>query len=106
VSIAVFCDKSKLFIPNSFTPNGDGFNDRFYIKGFGLSKIKHLSIFNRWGQLVFDKNNMPVNDESEGWDGSLNGIQPDKTGAYVYTMDVVCKDGQEFSYKGTILLIK
>jgi gliding motility-associated-like protein len=105
VNIFVFCNKGKVFIPDAFTPNNDGLNDRFYVKGYGLSKVKSLLIFNRWGQKVFEKQNIPVNDANHGWDGLVNGL-PAEPAAFVYLLNVICDDGNEFSLKGTVLLIK
>ena len=106
VKIAVFCGKQRLYIPNAFSPNKDGLNDRFYIKGYGIAQIKNMVIFNRWGQKVFEKHNILVNDPTQGWDGKVNGMPADGTEAFVYVLEVVCKDGQKFNYKGTIMLIR
>ena len=106
VRIVVFCGKGQLYIPNAFSPNNDGLNDRFYIKGYGIASIKRMMIFNRYGQMVFEKQNVPVNDRSQGWDGTYKGVPAGETAAYVYVLDVICNDGQEFSYKGTIMLVK
>lgn len=73
VSIRVTCDNSSLFVPNTFTPNGDGNNDWFYASGDGISLIKRLVIYNRWGQLVFEATNIPPNDQRYGWDGTMKG---------------------------------
>ncbi|MFC2100235.1 gliding motility-associated C-terminal domain-containing protein [Bacteroidota bacterium] len=66
-SIQVFVEPcyTKLFAPNSFTPNGDGLNDKFYLKGVYVMEF-NLQIYNRWGQLVFSTEDM-----NEGWDGSF-----------------------------------
>ena len=106
VRIVVFCGKGQLYIPNAFTPNNDGLNDRFYIKGYGIAKIKRMLIFNRYGQTVFEKQNVPINDASQGWDGTNKGVPAGETAAYVYVLEVICKDGQEFSYKGTVMLVR
>jgi gliding motility-associated-like protein len=106
VRIIVFCSKGQLFIPNAFTPNSDGLNDVFYIKGSGIATIKRLMIFNRYGQMVFQRQQSPVNAPSQGWDGRVNGTIPSITENFVYVLEVLCKDGQEFSYKGNLLLIR
>jgi len=106
VRIIVFCGKGQLYIPNAFSPDGNGINDVFFIKGYGIKSIKRMMIFNRYGQKVFERQNVPVNDRSQGWDGTTKGEPPAGTAAYVYVLDVVCKDGQEFSYKGTIMVVK
>jgi hypothetical protein len=53
VSIKLFCSESRIYIPNSFTPNNDGTNDRFSINGQGIRIVKYLGIYNRWGELFF-----------------------------------------------------
>ena len=66
--IRVFIDDSfTLFIPNSFTPNGDGKNEVFYVQGMGIDEIE-IEIFNRWGQRVFYSNDLAL-----GWDGLVDG---------------------------------
>jgi gliding motility-associated-like protein len=90
-----------LGIPNAFTPNGDGRNDRFRAKyGSGISKYR-LRIFNRFGQLVFESA-----DQLNGWDGSMAGKnQPAGTYAwYVQYTDVV--NGKPVVLKGTVTLIR
>ncbi len=106
VRIVVFCGKGQLYIPNAFSPNNDGLNDRFYIKGYGIASIKRMMIFNLYGQTVFENQNVPVNDRSQSWDGTYKGLPAGETAAYVNVLDVISKDGQEFSYKGTIMLVK
>jgi gliding motility-associated-like protein len=106
VRIVVFCNKGQLFIPNAFSPNGDGLNDIFYIKGYGIATIKRLMIFNRYGQLVFQRQQAPVNTAAAGWDGRVNGSIPSSTENFVYVLEVICKDGQAFNYKGNLILVK
>jgi gliding motility-associated-like protein len=67
-----------LFIPDIFSPNGDGNNDVLYVRGFGLGRIEFV-IYNRWGQEVFRSN-----DQRKGWDGTFNG-QPATSGSYFYS---------------------
>jgi gliding motility-associated-like protein len=105
VTIIVFCDNSQLFIPNTFTPNGDGQNDYFYPYGKGVEQVKSLRIFNRWGQLVFEKNNFSINDKNQGWDGTFKGeiLNPD---TFVYTLEATCENGETVFWKGDITIIR
>jgi gliding motility-associated-like protein len=105
VFIKVVCDNSNLFLPTAFTPNGDGLNDVFYPMGIGLFKIQSLRIFNRYGQVVFEKSNFNANDKSAGWDGRFKGKISDPA-AYVYTLEVICKNNQVLTINGKILLIQ
>jgi gliding motility-associated-like protein len=105
-AIGLTCDHSEVFIPNSFTPNGDGVNDRFYVSAKGISLIKNFYVFNRWGQLVFEAHNIPPNNAGYGWDGTFKGVvlEPD---VFVYTVDAVCELGTTtFKYKGDISIVK
>jgi gliding motility-associated-like protein len=103
VLIKLVCDESKVRIPNGFTPNGDGNNDLFMIKG--ISFVKHLTIYNRWGNKVFERHHFVAADAGASWDGKLQGI-PQPTGTYVYFVEMQCNTGGIFTRKGTITLIR
>lgn len=61
------------YIPNAFTPAGDGINDVFLVQGKSIGLLKTLHIFNRWGELVFEKQNAPANNPAYGWNGCIRG---------------------------------
>ncbi len=105
--VIVFIDNRKrLHIPNVFSPNEDGTNDYFTLfGGSNAVTIKSLQIYDRWGNQVFVKNNIPLNEESEGWDGTFNG-QKMPTAVYVFRAEVVFTDGEVEQYKGDILLMR
>ena len=105
INIKVICENSQVFIPNAFTPDGDGINDIFMIRGSGPITIKYFRIFNRWGEVVFERNNFPPNNPSYGWDGKIKGVvgPPD---VFVYTAEVMCDNGTSFIYKGNVSLLK
>ena len=106
VTINLFCDGSQVFIPNTFTPNGDGANDRFYISAHGITSIVRFSIYNRWGELVFQSLNSQPNDPGAGWDGSYKGmmLEPD---VFVYVAEVICEIGEQpFSFKGDVSIVR
>lgn len=105
VTIHIFCESSEVFIPNTFTPNGDGMNDRFYVSGKGISTITKMQIFNRWGELVYEAHNIMPNDASVGWDGQYKGIvlEPD---VFVYIIEATCNLGEHFTYKGDISIVR
>jgi gliding motility-associated-like protein len=105
VRIIVPCGKGAVYIPNAFTPNGDGKNEVFSIRGYGIQRVKSFRIFNRWGQLVFGRENFLPNDRNSGWDGTFNG-KPADPGAYVYITEVTCNEGKSIVMKGTVLLIR
>ncbi|HVM88599.1 MAG TPA: PKD domain-containing protein [Puia sp.] len=105
VKIIVTCDGGNLFVPNTFSPNGDGSNDWFYVQGKGLSNIQSMQIFNRWGQLVFEKKNFTPNVEQNGWDGNFNGKKA-PSDVYIYTIEVICQNSQLVAYHGNVTLIR
>lgn len=105
VRVYVFCDQSQLYIPNTFTPNNDGINDVFYPHGKGIDKITSFRVYNRWGQLVFERNSMDVNQKEMGWDGTFKGEQlaPD---TFVYVIEATCDNGDKISWKGDVTIIR
>jgi gliding motility-associated-like protein len=105
VSVYVLCNNSNVFVPNTFSPNGDGANDIFYPRGSGIFKIQNLKVFNRWGEIVFEKSNFNPNDASAGWDGTFKGkpLPPD---VFIYILQVVCDNNTALTFKGNIALIK
>lgn len=105
VNIIVTCDGSNIFMPNTFSPNGDGANDLFYPRGSGLFKIKNLKIFNRWGQIVFEKSSFNANDPAAGWDGTFKGAKLNAE-VFVYMIDIICDNNSILNYKGNVALIQ
>jgi gliding motility-associated-like protein len=105
VTVKVVCNGENFFVPNTFSPNNDGSNDIFYPRGSGLDRAKTLRIFNRWGEVVFEKYDMPINVASSGWDGTWKGKKAD-AGVYVYQLEIYCKNGELISYNGNITLIR
>jgi gliding motility-associated-like protein len=105
VSVYVLCNNANVFVPNTFSPNGDGSNDVFYPRGNGVFKIQNIKVFNRWGEVVFEKSNFNPNDASAGWDGTFKGkpLPPD---VFVYILQVVCDNNTALTFKGNIALIK
>ncbi|MBX2923251.1 MAG: PKD domain-containing protein [Chitinophagaceae bacterium] len=107
IAIALLCNKLAIYIPNAFTPNGDGLNDRFYIKGFGLKTVNYLRIFDRWGREIFSRRNFEANDPRMGWDGTLPGSNlPSGPSTYAYVTEVVCSEGIPTVLRGQVTLIR
>jgi gliding motility-associated-like protein len=105
VTVFVLCDKANVFVPNTFSPNNDGMNDIMYPRGKGIHKIVAFRIYNRWGEVVFEKNNFDANDVSKAWDGTYKGqkLAPD---VYVYALEVQCNNKTKFNFNGNITLIR
>lgn len=90
-----------LFIPTAFTPNGDGRNDEFKpVYYYTIGKQYNLTVFNRFGQLLFTSNNI-----AKGWDGTYKGIlQPIDT--YIYQVSYRRRNDKTYYAKGTVTLIR
>ena len=105
VLVTVVCNDKNFFLPNTFSPNGDGVNDYFYPRGSSIDKIQSMRIFNRWGELVFEKRNFAVNSQSDGWNGTFRG-KPANGDVYVYIIEFVCENATVLSSKGNVALIR
>ncbi|WP_188316202.1 gliding motility-associated C-terminal domain-containing protein [Chitinophaga agrisoli] len=88
-----------IFIPNAFSPNGDGLNDELRVYGYIIKDI-HFMIFNQWGEKVFE-----TNTQNRGWDGQYKGrMQP--SGVYIYVCKLQLTDGSVVEKKGAVNLIR
>lgn len=105
INIKVFCENAQVFIPNAFTPDNDGLNDILMVRATGIVLVKSIRIFNRWGEMVFERSNFSPNDPRNGWDGKIRGM-PAPPAVYVYTAEVLCENGASHVYKGNISIIK
>jgi gliding motility-associated-like protein len=110
VSKVVFVRRCDVYIPNLFTPNNDGKNDFFTAYGgVNVRMIRKMKIFDRWGSLVFEKDNIPPNVEVMGWDGSIDtrsksyGASP---AVFMYWMEIEFIDGDAEFFKGDVTLIR
>ena len=99
VNIRVFKGPT-FYIPNAFTPNGDGINDVFRPTAVGIKELKYFRIFNRYGEKVFE-----THDIGKGWDGSFRSIKQNN-GNYVYVLEGIDRFGELRVLKGNFLLIR
>jgi gliding motility-associated-like protein len=101
VYVTMNCDAAEgdVFIPDAFSPNGDGFNEVLYVRGGGMKTIV-FAVYDRWGINVFESTSQAV-----GWDGTMNGklLNP---GVYVYVLKAECLSGESFTFKGNITLLR
>lgn len=93
------CAEPFVFVPNAFTPNGDGLNEQLRVDGNQIAEM-YLAIYNRWGERVFE-----ATDQSQTWDGTFEGktLNPDVFG-YIFT--ATCSNGDTFSTQGNISLLR
>jgi len=103
--IELRCNAESIFLPNTFTPNGDGANDIWYPRGGGIKTVRYLKVFNRWGQVIFERSNFNTDDRSAGWDGTYQG-QPLPPDVFVYTLGTVCDNGQNLETKGNVMIVR
>jgi gliding motility-associated-like protein len=96
-----------VYIPNAFSPNGDGVNDFFMLFGGNdrIRQIDRLLIFNRWGGQVFEAGPLMPGDEQAGWDGTHNGLQS-ASGVYVFFAEITFNDGVTEIFKGEVVLMR
>lgn len=100
IKVKVFQTPPSVFVPNAFTPNGDGRNDLLRPIAVGMARIDNFQIFNRWGQLVFSTT---INEH--GWNGTIAGkLQP--SGTYVWLVKAIDYTGAPYVQRGTLVLIR
>ncbi|HVG17056.1 MAG TPA: gliding motility-associated C-terminal domain-containing protein, partial [Chitinophagaceae bacterium] len=105
IKVLVVCQGVTVFVPNTFSPNGDGSNDIFYVRGKGLDRVKLFRVFNRWGEVVFEDKDFDVNNPQHGWNGKFKGQKPHPD-VYVYQLDVYCSNGELMIFSGNVALIQ
>ncbi len=89
----------QVFVPNVFTPNGDGKNDVLLVFS-NITQSLHFQVFNQWGEKVFE-----TDDKSIGWTGTYKG-KPQPSGVYVYTLKLVTTAGLVIDRKGSVTLVR
>jgi gliding motility-associated-like protein len=100
-------DDYNLYVPNAFSPNGDDFNDRFtvYANDYQVRLVRKLSVFDRWGGMLFENTNFPANEDTYGWDGSSRGSMMD-AGIYTYYAEIELYTGSIKTVAGHVLLVR
>lgn len=100
-----FGNNTNFQVPTAFTPNGDGENDILTAFGARIALVKTFKVFNRWGELVYEGFDLPINDRSVGWDGVKNGkVSP--PGLYYWSAEVEYLNGQTEIFMGNTTLIR
>lgn len=96
----------QVYIPNAFSPNGDGRNDEFFVHGGrGVAMVRSLRVFSRTGNLVFEAENIMPNDNAQGWDGRFRGERLNP-GVFAYQAEIEFTDGRVEGYTGDVTLVK
>ena len=99
--IMIVISESSLKVPNAFSPNGDGVNDVYYITFQSLVKLE-LSIFNRWGQRICERN---LSNIDQGWDGTFGGKDV-KDGVYFVVVQAIGSDGIKYNIRRDINILR
>lgn len=95
-----------IYVPNAFSPNFDGFNDYFQMfPGCGVSSIKNLEIFNRWGAIVYSKDVIDHHDPQEFWNGLIRN-KIGASGVYIWQVEIELVDGTNLRLFGDISLLR
>ena len=91
---------SALDVPNAWSPNGDGHNDRLYPLTIKIKELKYFRVYNRWGQLMFETHTL-----GQGWDGTFNG-QPQVMDVYTWIVEATGDDGVHYKKSGNSILMR
>jgi PKD repeat protein len=105
ITIYVECKYANLFMPSAFSPKSTVNNTRYYPLTRGIKSIPRFTIFNRYGQIVYDAKNIKPNEKMLGWDGKFNG-EDQPLGAYIYILEAICEQGEMISKKDSFLLLR
>lgn len=102
VTVTVYelrCKDPDIFVPNTFSPNGDGNNDVLFVRGRHIQRMEFM-VFDRWGEKVFESAEL-----NKGWDGTFEG-RPVDPAVFVYHLRAWCVDGQQYFTKGNVTVIR
>ncbi|GGH24244.1 hypothetical protein GCM10007423_07530 [Dyadobacter endophyticus] len=104
--VQVYVKPCGIEIPDAFSPNNDQLNEIFYVYGNAcVRQVREMFIYNRWGEVIYQKSNFAASDPSAGWDGSYHG-QKTAPGVYPYKIRVELTNGSFLSYKGVVNLLR
>ncbi len=98
-------DNFQAQVPTGFTPDGNGQNDQLIVHGNDGVRVINFKVFNRWGELVFERLDFGVNEAASGWDGNINGA-PSPAGVYVWVLEAEFPDGNREVSQGQTTLIR
>ncbi|MDX2247154.1 MAG: gliding motility-associated C-terminal domain-containing protein [Bacteroidia bacterium] len=108
VKVQALCNQ-EIYVPTAFSPNGDGINDRFAFyadrEKADVKIVERLMIYNRWGNKIFDRGNLLLNDTDGGWDGMIQGNSA-APGVYTWAASFLREDNHSFECGGTVTVVK
>jgi gliding motility-associated-like protein/uncharacterized repeat protein (TIGR01451 family) len=106
LTIVVEIDENRrIYAPNVFSPNGDGFNDIFYLQTPDFGVLHYLKIFDRWGSLIYETDEAVFNQSINGWDGGWRG-QRQYEGVFVWEAEIEFIDGTRSVFAGSVAILK
>lgn len=105
LTVTVVCNEKNYFVPNTFSPNGDGSNDVFFPRGNNINAVQSMRIFSRWGEMIFEKKNFSANSAADGWNGTYKG-KAAPADVYVYIVEFICENGSIIPFRGNVTLIR
>ncbi len=92
-------EATEIFLPDIFSPNGDGQNDVLFVRGKGINQLRFI-LYDRWGEKIFETTDINI-----GWDGTFRG-KPVDPAVYVYYLDVIMNTEKRIIQKGDVTLIR
>lgn len=108
VQVNTNCDSKNILVPNVFTPNNDGLNESFIIKGYSMQALKSLAIYDRSGKEMYFEENIEFKNgvAKSGWNGNDKNNVKCNSGVYVYYYKTVCVNGLESQGSGNIAIFR
>ena len=105
-SVTVTVVPCGLYVPTAFSPNADQLNDFWVIKGNTcVRQIRKMTIYNRWGEVIYHQENVALSDAARCWDGQYQGHEA-LSGVYPYTIQAELTNGDLTTYQGVVQLIR
>ncbi len=90
----------EIFVPNAFTPNGDGNNDDLKPTFYGIKQLKYFRVYNRWGQMFYQTQTI-----KQGWDGTFKNVKQEMQ-TLVWVLEAIGVDGNTYLRRGTTILVR
>lgn len=102
----IVLDKRDVYVPNVFSPDDDGVNETFTVYGGPeVARVRTFQVYSRWGELVFQREDLAPNDEQSGWDGTFRG-KPLPPGVYSWVAELEFLDEVSLKYEGSVTIVR